>query len=503
MQFLLVLPVVIPQATAILALLFRRRVVVQRAISLLGALGLLIASSVLLFEVWQGGIQATQMGGWAAPFGITLVADLLSAGLVLVTALVAVAVVLYSFDGLGADREKFGFHPLLHLLLMGVCGAFITGDIFNLYVWFEVLLIASFVLLVLGNEKPQLDGAVKYVGINLISSVSFLAAIGLLFGVTGTLNMADLSTTLSEMEGFRGSGLEAALASLFLIGFGIKAAIFPLYFWLPASYHTPPAVIGAVFAGLLTKVGIYSIVRLFTIVFAFPTGYTQWVLLVLAGLTMLVGVVGALVQRDLQRLLAFLVISAMGYILMGLAFYSEMGLAGTVFYTLQDVITKALLFLLAGLMVRATGVRTIDQMGGLYEHRPLLATIFIVPAFSLAGFPPFPGFWGKVALLRAGLEAEQWLLVAVALGVGLLTLLVVGQVWARAFWREAPNEVAEGEEASVVKVVWSRALDAPVVALALVLLALGLYARPLYGIAERAAAHLIDPSLYIQAVLGT
>jgi multicomponent Na+:H+ antiporter subunit D len=363
-----------------------------------------------------------------------------------------------------------------------------------MYVWFEVLLIASFVLLVLGNGREQLDGAVKYVAINLVSSALFLTAIGLLYGLTGTLNLADLA---GSMEPVREAGLESTLAMLFLIAFGIKAALFPLYFWLPASYHTPPAAVGAVFAGLLTKVGIYALLRVFTLLFPEPTGYTQAILLIVAGATMLIGVMGALAQRRVLRLLAFLVISAMGYVVMGLGFFTVLGLTGAIFYVFQDVPVKSALFLIGGLMRRETGKDEIGEMGGLYQHRPLLAAAFIVPAFSLGGFPPFPGFWGKLTLVQAGLEAGQWTLVAVALGGGLITLLVVAQVWGRAFWQERPAEQLTGGTAGTQAL-----LQGPVAVLALVLFVAGCYAEPAFAFAHDAAILLADPAPYIDAVLG-
>ena len=497
MQALLVFAIIIPQATAILALLLRRSKKVQRGICVVGALGLLVSNTALLAGVLSDGVQAMQLGGWPAPFGITLVADPLSAGLLFMTSIAALGVVLYSLASVDQQREQFGYYPLLFLLIMGVDGAFVTGDIFNLYVWFEVLLMASFVLLVLGNERPQLDGAIKYVGINLVSSVAFLTAIGLLYGTLGSLNMADLATRL---ESLHGTGLEATLAALFLVAFGIKAAIFPLFFWLPASYHTPPAPVSAIFAGLLTKVGIYSLLRVFTLLFSEPSGFTQTLMLVLAGLTMLVGALGAIVQRDVQRILAFLVVSAMGYILMGLGFFTELGLRGAVFYTLQDILVKAALFLIGGLMLRATGTALLDKMGGLYRYRPLLAGMFIIPAFSLAGFPPFSGFWGKLALVQAGLAAGHFVVVAVALGVGLITLVVVGQVWARAFWQD-PSADGEAEPQVIEK---GNALQSfSVVGLVLVLAVIAVDAQPLYRVAERASAVLIDTEPYIRAVLGS
>lgn len=495
MNTLLILPIMVPAITGMLALLARNYRSVQRSISVVGTLVLFGTGCVLVAQVHAHGIVAAQMGNWPAPFGITLVADELSAGLVAVTGFVAVAVAIYALAGIDEIREQFGFHILFQLLLMGINGAFITGDIFNMYVWFEVLLIASFVLLVLGNAKEQLDGAVKYVGINLVASASFLTAIGLLYGLTGTLNLADLSGSMGPVEE---AGLTPVIAMLFLVGFGIKAALFPLYYWLPASYHTPPAPIAAIFAGLLTKVGIYSLLRVFSLLFPNPTGYTQAVLLVVAGATMLLGVFGALVQRHVLRLLAFLVISAMGYVVMGLGFFTTLGLAGAIFYVFQDIPVKTTLFLIGGLMERNTGTNRLSDMGGLYQHRPLLATAFVVPAFSLAGFPPFPGFWGKLTLVQAGLEQEQWLIVGVALLVGLLTLLAVAQVWGRAFWKHEERDRLH-EESGGTRTL----LNGPVVALALTLFVVGCYAEPVFAFAHDAAVHLTDTGPYVQAVLGS
>ena len=495
MNTLLVLPIIVPAITGMLALLTRSHRSVQRGISVLGTLVLLGTGSALVYQVYTHGILAAQMGDWPAPFGITLVVDELSAGLVAVTSFVAVAVAVYALAGIDEARERFGFHILFQLLLMGINGAFITGDIFNMYVWFEVLLIASFVLLVLGNAREQLDGAVKYVGINLVASASFLTAIGLLYGLTGTLNLADLSGSMAAVEE---AGLKPAIAMLFLVGFGIKAALFPLYYWLPASYHTPPAPIAAIFAGLLTKVGIYSLLRVFSLLFPNPTGYTQGVLLVVAGATMLLGGFGALVQRHVLRLLAFLVISAMGYVVMGLGFFTTLGLAGAIFYIFQDIPVKTTLFLIGGLMERNTGTNRLSDMGGLYEHRPLLATAFIVPAFSLAGFPPFPGFWGKLTLVQAGMEQEQWVIVGVALLVGLLTLLVVAQVWGRAFWQHEEQDLLHEESGG-----FRTLLNGPVVVLALLLFVVGCYAEPVFAFAHQAAVHLTDTGPYVQAVLGS
>src|SRR5919106_4932284 len=290
MNLWLILPLLIPLLTAVVALVAYGSRTTQRWLSVCGATALLVAALGLLGSVWYDGIQVGQMGNWPAPYGITLVADLFSAIMVVLTSVIALAVVLYALSSIDVAREHFGFHPLYHFLLMGVSGAFLTGDLFNLYVWFEVMLMASFVLLALGGERPQMEGAIKYVTLNLIASAIFLAAVGLLYGAVGTLNMADLAQKLREPEA---ADFITTIAMLFLVAFGIKAGIFPLFFWLPASYHTPPVAVSAIFAALLTKVGVYAMIRVFTLIFVHDIGYTHTVILILAGFTMVTGVFGA------------------------------------------------------------------------------------------------------------------------------------------------------------------------------------------------------------------
>src|SRR5689334_4495301 len=261
---MLVLPILVPLGTAAVLMLAPKRAAPQRWISLVGSIMLLVSAVVVFVRVDAAGVQVLQMGGWAAPFGITLVADLLSAILVVAVGVVGTAIAIVAFSGVDPQREAFGYHPLIQILLMGVAGAFLTGDLFNLYVWFEVMLVASFVLMALNRTREQMAAAFKYVTINLIASSIFLTALGLLYGATGTLNMAELARVWPAIAT---PGIDLVLAVLLLLAFSIKAGLFPLFFWLPASYHTPPAAIGAAFAGLLTKVGVYALIRVFTLLF--------------------------------------------------------------------------------------------------------------------------------------------------------------------------------------------------------------------------------------------
>jgi multicomponent Na+:H+ antiporter subunit D len=500
-KLLLVLPLLIPLTTAAVSLLAWRWRHVQLSLGVLGAAALLAAALALLDAVWREGIQALQLGSWPAPFGITLVADLWSALMVVLTGLMGLVIAIYSLVGIDTQRQAFGYYPLLHILLMGVGGAFLTGDIFNLYVWFEVMLIASFVLMALGGERAQMAGALKYVTLNLIASAVFLATVGILYGVAGTLNLADLAVKLHAVDQ---PWLVTTLAVLFLIAFGIKAAIFPLFFWLPASYHTPPVAVTALFAALLTKVGVYSLIRVFTLLFVQDVAYTHTLILTIAGLTMVTGVLGAVAQNEIRRLLSFNIISEIGYLLLGLGIFTPLALAGVVFLMVHVILSNSALFLISGVIHRCTGTYRLKELGGLYQSAPYLALLFLIPALALAGIPPLSGFWAKLLLVKAGLEAGQYAIIVAALVVSLLILFAMARIWAEAFWKPLPaashdrvRQRSREDAARLPILLW-----APPVALALLIVAIGLSAEPLVDFAMRAGEQLMNPSEYIRAVLG-
>lgn len=497
MSWLLVLPIAVPFATAVLAFLFRANGPAGRWLSIGGSVLLLAASVGLMLVVLQRGVIAAQMGGWPAPFGITLVADLLSAVMVVITAITGLAVAIYALADIDARREALGYHVLFHVLLAGVSGAFLTGDLFNLYVWFEVMLIASFGLLVLGGDREQLDGGIKYVALNLVSTAMFLSGIGLLYGLTGTLNMADLHVAVREVEN---TGLLTVVAVLFMVAFGVKAAVFPLFFWLPASYHTPPVAISAVFAGLLTKVGVYALIRMFTMVFTQDTGYTHGLLLVIAVLTMLTGVLGAAAQNEFRKILSFHIVSQIGYMVLGLALYTPLALVGAVFYLVHHIIVKANLFLVSGIANRLTGSFSLASIGGLYKSSPLLAMLFLVPAFSLAGFPPLSGFWAKFLLVKASLDIGAYLVAGIALLVGILTVFSMTKIWAEVFWK--PHPAGVDPALRLVGRGDRMALLVPVAGLAVMTVVIGFFPEPFVAFAERSAAQLLDPVGYVGAVSG-
>ena len=494
MDFLILLPILVPFVTAILALFSWNQPRLQRAIGLLGTV-LLLATAVALFVwTWQDGIHAMQVGGWPSPFGITMIVDLFSAVMVLLTALMGFTVGLYSVVNIDSERRALGFYPLYHILLMGVCGSFLTGDLFNLYVWFELMLIASFVLMALGSEKRQLEGAFKYVAINLVSSSIFLAAAGILYGVAGTLNMADLSAKIMTVS----PGIANTLAMMFLIAFGIKAALVPLFSWMPAAYHTPPTAVSSIFAGLLTKVGVYAIIRIFTLIFVQDRAFTNSIILVLAGLTMFIGVLGAASQNHFRRILSFHITSQIGYMIMGLALFTPLALAGAIFYIIHHIIVKTNLFLISGFVDWIGGSYELKRLGGLYRSLPLLGLLFLIPALSLAGIPPLSGFWAKFTLIQAGLEAKQYAIVLVALLVSFLTLFSMTKIWIQVFWKDQP-------EADVIPLPTDNAgwifRLVPITILVICTLLISFAAQPVFDVAQVAADQLLSQTDYINTVV--
>ena len=492
---LLAVPILMPLAFGALSLTLWHYRRAQRWLAVVGTAALIAVSLVLLAETLSAGILVLHMGNWQAPFGISLVSDLLAASMVVMTGLMGFAVALYSMVTVGRGHESHGYYPLLHILLAAVCGSFLTGDIFNLYVWFEVMLIASFALLVLGGERAQMEGAIKYVTINLFSSAMFLAAVGLLYGLVGSLNMADIAVRLQTIEQ---DSLVTVIAMLFLISFGIKAAAFPLFFWLPASYHTPQVAVSALFAGLLTKVGVYVMYRVFTLIFTNDTGFTHGILLWMAALTMLTGVLGAAAQSEFRRILSFHITSQIGYMILGLALFTPLALTGGVFYILHHIVVKTNLFLISGAVYRISGSYQLDKLGGLYRSRPGLSLLFLVPALSLAGLPPLSGFFAKFVLIRASIEADAWAAVAVALLVSFLTLYSMIKIWNEAFWKARPASAGAERQDNGGLVM----LYLPIALLAALTITIGLAGQPVYELAERAAQQLLDRDRYIEAVLG-
>ncbi|SEJ76851.1 multisubunit sodium/proton antiporter, MrpD subunit [Cyclobacterium xiamenense] len=497
----IVLPVLFQLFVAVILMFAWNRKNLQKLISVVGSLIALLISLALLIKVNQEGIQTMQAGGWIAPFGITFVADTLSALLVVLTATSGLAVSVFSVGSVRNARIKFGYFPIFHLLIMGLSGAFLTGDIFNLYVWFEIIIISSFVLITIGGEKAQLEGAIKYVAMNLLASVVFLTAIAILYGLTGSLNMADLSLQVANVSN---RGLVNVTAILFLVGFGIKSAVFPLYFWLPASYHTPPPAISAIFGGLLTKVGVYALLRVFTLIFI-PDDFLLTVITVMALLTILSGGFGALMQNNIRKVFSYLIICHIGFMLAGLGIYSTVAIAGAVFYLVHDIVVKTNLFLVSGVIFKFRGTYSMRLLGGFYKEHPLMSLFMAIPLFSLIGIPPLSGFWGKLLLIEGAMDQSNILMIVFILLGSFLTLFIIAKLWAEVFWKDA-QELPKKKYIRYfdeLKPLKKQAMLASVVFLSLISLGIGFGAEWVMQLALRIAENLMDPSPYIQAVLGS
>ncbi|NEM06036.1 Na+/H+ antiporter subunit D [Geodermatophilus normandii] len=563
MEVLAPLPVLLPLLGAAGALLVSGHPTFQRTLSTVVLTAVLAVSVALLFIADAEGASAVSVGGWQVPLGIVLVVDRLSALMLVVASTVALGVLVFAVGQGAADGSEETplsiFHPTFLVLVAGVSNAFLAGDLFNLYVGFEILLMASYVLLTLGGTAARIRGGITYIIVSLTSSLLFLAAIGLVYAATGTVNLAQLAVRLGELP----EGTQVLLQSMLLVAFGIKAAVFPLSAWLPDSYPTAPAPVTAVFAGLLTKVGVYALIRTQTLLF--PGGALDAVLMWAALATMVVGILGAVAQSDLRRMLSFTLVSHIGYMVFGIALGTAAGLAGAVFYVTHHIAIQTTLFLVAGLVERQGGTTAVDRLGGLARRSPLLAVLFFVPAMNLAGIPPLSGFIGKLGLLEAGVAhggAAAYTLVAGGVVTSLLTLLAVGRVWTRAFWRSpnqapaedtaaaaaadatqrrrpeedltspdltSPDLTAAGDRRTALQDAWRRhtavatATEAEMppaagavralrplprtmvgatAALVALTVALTGLAGPLYGLADRAATDLFDRTPYVSSVFG-
>lgn len=529
-QFIPVL-VLIPLGSAALALALPGRRRAQQAITVTALSLVLLLSLLFMWHVDQNGTQVMQVGGWAAPFGISLVVDRVSALMLAVSAIVLLGVLLFSLgQGLADGYEETPvsiYYPTYLVLAAGVFNAFIAGDLFNLYVGFEILLVASYVLITLGGTGPRIRAGVTYVVVSLVSSVFFLASIGLIYAATGTVNIAQLTVRIAELP----TNIQLLLNLALLIAFGIKAAVFPLAFWLPDSYPTAPAPVTAVFAGLLTKVGVYAIIRSQTQIFAFSS--VDMVLMVVAALTMLVGILGAISQLDIKRLLSFTLISHIGYLIFGIAMASAAGYAATLFYVAHHIIVQTTLFLGVGLIERNAGTTSLTNLGGMMRAAPVVAVLFFVPMLNLAGIPPFSGFIGKLGLFESaaviGSPATYWVMGVGAL-VSLFTLYALARVWLLAFWRSRSSAVntetgvvSTNHEVNMLRgretVMLTNLHDAPesqpvqdqrhtpglmiaaTSSMVVVSVLLTLFAGPLYGYATRAGDALTRPDLLVQQVL--
>lgn len=518
MPYMIVMPIILPAFAAGLIVLFRG-VNLQRFIALGTLAALTVIAAVMIIVADTHGIQTVQMGGWDAPVGITMVADRLSSIMLFVSSIVLFAVMWYGISqGLrdGDDDDPVAvFLPTYMLLSMGVNLSFLAGDLFNLYVGFEVFLVASYVLLTLGASPQRVRAGIGYVMVSMASSMVFLFALALVYASVGTVNMAQAGIRMEELP----NGTRAAIFATFIVAFGIKAAIFPLDAWLPDSYPTAASIVTAVFAGLLTKVGVYAFIRVRSTVFT--DGALDSTLMVIALLTMIVGVMGAIAQNDIKRLMSFTLVSHIGYMIFGVALGSVAGLSGAIFYAVHHILVQTSLFLVVGLVERQAGSAQLRRLGSLLYTAPVIAVLYFIPALNLGGIPPLSGFLGKVMLIQAGAEDGSWLawvLIGGAVITSLLTLYAMMNVWSKGFLRDradAPEgdvvlarpanlaardeTVSSGDRDDVGRVPTGMLLSTAFLVLAST--SITFLAGPISNITDRAAQSAQDLSIYRSAVL--
>jgi multicomponent Na+:H+ antiporter subunit D len=500
-DYLVVMPVVAPLIMSAFILMLRRQAHLHPWIAGITMLVVFISNLVLAGRVMESGPLFMAMGRWLPPFGISFNADALGVMMALSASLVALLCIIYSSQSVDNDGRRYGFYPFLLMLTAGVSGAFLTADIFNLYVWFEVLLISSFGLIVLGNAHAQLDGAVKYAFLNLIATTLFLIAVGYTYGLFGTLNMADLTLRIAEAReaGLGGNAMPLLTVTvLFIFAFAMKAAAFPLNFWLPASYHTPNIVSSALFAALLTKVGIYALLRIGGMIFPGAFADLQHVLVWVAALTSVLGALGALASTDIRKILGFLVLAGIGAMFVGIAVATPDGLRGSILYAIHSILVMAALYLAAGVIARMTGTFDLREAAGIYRTSPFFAALFLVLVFAVSGLPPFSGFWPKLILVRSSMEAGQGWLTFAFLLTSFLSMIAIGRVWLFAFWR---SDIG-GQPVTAVRLTLAeaRAYLMPISMLVVAIIALGVVANPAIHMASLAAIGLVDPSVYINAI---
>ncbi|MGO2110159.1 MAG: Na+/H+ antiporter subunit D [Pseudoclavibacter sp.] len=514
MTWLVPLMVLVPLIGAAVTLTAARKQRLQVVIASATMVISLAVSIALLVVVHVGGdTLVMQAGGWLAPFGISIVVDRLSALMVVVSSIVLLGVMAFSIGQGSTDGDDETpisiFYPTYLVLAAGVYNAFVAGDLFNLYVGFEILLVASFVLITLGGTAARIKAGVTYIIVSLISSILFLAAIALVYGAVGTVNMAEIAVRVAELPQETQTVLHLAL----LIAFGIKAALFPLSFWLPDSYPSAPAPVTAVFAGLLTKVGVYAILRTESLMFA--SNDINTMLIIVAMLTMIVGILGAVAQAGIRRMLSFTLVSHIGYMIFGISLGSAAGWAATVFYITHHIIVQTTLFLVTGLIERIAGTSSITHLGGMLKRGPLVAFLFFVPMLNLGGIPPFSGFIGKVGLFTAGGEVATpiiWAGIGVGALTSLLTLYALTRVWNLGFWRRQ-DEVEDFQSTLTDRVVdtpesaqmtetrdSSRIMTGTTALMVGITVALTVFAGPIYDIAQAAAENLHGNETYIDAV---
>ncbi|MBX3747747.1 MAG: hypothetical protein KF833_20760 [Verrucomicrobiae bacterium] len=490
---LVALPVLVPMMTALVLLFLGTRPTLQRVLAIGSFAGQLVIAVMLVGRSWDEGVLALPLGAWVAPYGIVFVADLLAGLMLTLSAVTILAGAVYGVIEMPGRRSHPLRLPLLQFLAMGINLSFVTGDLFNLFVAFEVLLLASYALLTLEADDWDVKQAFPYLALNAVGSTVFLCAAGLSYAMLGTLNFADMSARAADMSG---DPRLMALGLVFVLVFGLKAGLFPLYFWLPHSYPTLATPVAAVFAGLLTKVGIYVLIRMCTTVLPHDMSALHGLIAWMSGATMLLGVLGAISRNFIRGILSFHILSQVAFMTLALGLFTPLSVAAAIFYIAHHIIVKSSLFLVGGVAALLNRTDDLNRMSHLWKATPWLGVVFLAQALSLAGLPPLSGFWGKYLIVVEGLAQREYWLVGASLVASVLTLFSMLKIWLAAFWREEAEVRVVREDRR-----W-RPLTVVAGAMTAISLTIGLGAEPLLRLAGRAAEMTLDQEGYRDAVFG-
>lgn len=482
MNNMLVLPIIIPAIFAIINIFIGKKPVIKRMVAFLSAILTLFAASINLWTVMHDGIQVLRLGNWPLPYSISLTVDAMSATFVILSSLITCIIIVYSYQSIGIDRERYYYYASLLFMLTGLNGAFSTGDIFNLFVFFEVFLMSSYVLMILGGTKRQLQESIKYILVNVVSSSFFVLAVAMLYSVVGTLNMADISEKIRVYEY---QPITTVCAILFIFVFATKAGMFPLYFWLPGAYYAPPIPILAMFGALLTKVGVYALIRTYSLFF--PLENVGYVLMLTAMFTIVFGCIGALAYTDMKKIIIYNIMIAVGVIIAGVSILSADSIIGSLYYVYHDMIIKAALFMLIGVIIHITGETDYKNTGGLIKRYPVLGWTFFIAALSLAGIPPLSGFYGKYLIVKAALQHGYVFEAVIILISSLVVLYSVIRIFINVFW---------GTSRPVKVTAPYNKLMITSVMMTIIAVYFGIFAEQFYPIMQESAKTIIHPELY-------
>ncbi len=486
-------PILLPAFTAVIALLWRPSRY-RRAMVCASSILQLAAAIYLVLATYRDGPMALSIGGWMAPFGIVLVADLLSSIMVALGAIIGLASLVYGYFELSVEVEHPLRLPLRQLLMIGLNQSFLTGDLFNLFVAFEVMLLSSYALMTLEANDWDIKQAFPYLAINAVGSMIFLAAAGYAYGIFGSLNFAEISIRAAGM----GSDPRVIALALLLLGvFGIKAGVFPLYYWLPGSYPILPTPLSALFGGMLTKVGVYVLMRVFGTVFPMDMSSIHLTIAWIGGATMFLGVLGAVSRNFIRGILSFHILSQIGYMILAIGFFSPYAFAAGIFYNIHNNLVKSTLFLVGGTVTVLNSTDDLKRSANLWRVTPSLGIAFLLLGLSLSGIPPLSGFWGKLMIVQEGIRQREYMLVFLALFTSIFTLMSMMKIWNATFWTHNEEITVRLHDRR-----WLR-LTAIVLVMTSVTVLATIFAGPLIDLSHEAARQVFDRASYARAVLGS